>query len=152
MPDRQVEALVRALVDHVAVSAAFPLVAVFDRPKTVAEGRDGVVTEWNPTFAGVALDLRPRRRKCAGYRLKRGSVRESRRMGESSFFQAAAFPRSCRSGAAAARLAHRANTVRRRVRPASPGWRIAEERARLRPLWIAPADSLRMPVVVRWAS
>jgi hypothetical protein len=32
---------------------------VFDRPKTVALswGRDGQVTEWNPTFAGVALDL-----------------------------------------------------------------------------------------------
>jgi hypothetical protein len=32
---------------------------MFDRPKTVALrwGRDGVVTEWNPTFAGVALDL-----------------------------------------------------------------------------------------------
>lgn len=35
------------------------MVAVFDRPKTVALkwGRDGVVTEWKPTFAGVALDL-----------------------------------------------------------------------------------------------
>jgi len=35
------------------------LVTVFDRPKTIAFrwGRDGVVTEWNPTFAGVVLDL-----------------------------------------------------------------------------------------------
>jgi hypothetical protein len=32
---------------------------VFDRPKTVALrwGRDDQVTEWNPTFAGVALDV-----------------------------------------------------------------------------------------------
>jgi transposase len=57
--DEQVENLVRALVDHVAAFGGIPLVAVFDRPKTVALkwGRDGVVTEWNPTFAGVALDL-----------------------------------------------------------------------------------------------
>ena len=57
--DEQVEALVRALVDHVAAFGGIPLVAVFDRPKTVALkwGRDGVVTEWNATFAGVALDL-----------------------------------------------------------------------------------------------
>ena len=59
MSDEQVEALVRALVDHVAAFGGVPWVAVFDRPKTVALqwGRDGVVTEWNPTFAGVALDL-----------------------------------------------------------------------------------------------
>ena len=61
--DQQVEALVRALVDHVAAFGGIPLVAVFDRPKTVALkwGRDGVVTEWNATFA-VALDLGSRRR------------------------------------------------------------------------------------------
>ena len=59
VPDQQVESLVRALVDHIAAFGGIPLVAVFDRPKTVALrwGRDGVVTEWNPTFAGVALDL-----------------------------------------------------------------------------------------------
>ena len=36
-----------------------PLLAVFDRPKTVALSwnKRGEVTAWNPTFAGVALDL-----------------------------------------------------------------------------------------------
>ncbi len=59
VPDERVETLVRTLVDHLAAFGGVPLVAVFDRPKTVALkwGRDGVVTEWNPTFAGVALDL-----------------------------------------------------------------------------------------------
>src|SRR4029453_10498708 len=39
-----VESLVRALVEHVAAFGGVPLVAVFDRPKTVALqwGRDGV--------------------------------------------------------------------------------------------------------------
>lgn len=38
----------RALVDHIEAFGGIPLVAVFDRPKTVALrwGRDGVVTEW----------------------------------------------------------------------------------------------------------
>ncbi|HJZ73213.1 MAG TPA: hypothetical protein VKE51_15825 [Vicinamibacterales bacterium] len=59
VPDERVESLVRAVVDHLAAFGGIPLVTVFDRPKTVALkwGRDGVVTEWNPTFAGVALDL-----------------------------------------------------------------------------------------------
>jgi hypothetical protein len=59
LADEQVASLARALVDHVAAFGGIPLVAVFDRPKTVALkwGRDGVVTEWNATFAGVALDL-----------------------------------------------------------------------------------------------
>jgi len=57
--DERVETLVRALVEHLAAFGDIPLVTVFDRPKTIALkwGRDGVVTEWNPTFAGVALDL-----------------------------------------------------------------------------------------------
>ena len=57
--DERVESLVRALVDHFAAMGGIPLLAVFDRPKTVALkwDRQGRVTEWNSTFAGVALDL-----------------------------------------------------------------------------------------------
>ena len=57
--DETVESLVRALVDHFAAIGGIPLLAVFDRPKTIALKwrRDGVVTEWNSSFASVALDL-----------------------------------------------------------------------------------------------
>jgi transposase len=57
--DERVESLVRAMVDHFAAWGGLPLLAVFDRPKTIALKwtREGQVTEWNPTFAGVALDL-----------------------------------------------------------------------------------------------
>ena len=57
--DERVESLVRALVDHFAAWGGLPLVAVFDRPKTIAIAwsKTGRVTDWNPTFAGVALDL-----------------------------------------------------------------------------------------------
>ena len=59
VPNEQVETLVREMLDHFAAIGGIPLLAVFDRPKTIANkwGRDGQVTEWNPAFAGVALDL-----------------------------------------------------------------------------------------------
>jgi hypothetical protein len=57
--DQTVESLVRSLATHLAAWGGAPLVCVFDRPKTVALkwGRDGVVTEWNTTFAYAALEL-----------------------------------------------------------------------------------------------
>ena len=59
VPDERTETLVRTFVDHFAAIGGVPLLAVFDRPKTVALKwtRDGQVTDWNPLFAGVALDL-----------------------------------------------------------------------------------------------
>src|SRR5690606_11155817 len=60
VPNQQAETLARTLVDHFQAMGGIPLLAVFDRPKTVALrwANDGTVTEWNPIFAGVALDLR----------------------------------------------------------------------------------------------
>jgi transposase len=54
VPNQQVETLVRTMTDHFEVMGGIPLLAVFDRPTTIAKtwGRDGQVTEWNPTFAG----------------------------------------------------------------------------------------------------
>ncbi len=47
------------MVDHFAAIGGIPLLAVFDRPTTIALKwtKDGQVTEWNALFAGVALDL-----------------------------------------------------------------------------------------------
>lgn len=59
MRNEQVEALVRALVDHYAAFGGVPLCSVFDRPKTIAilSRKDGRVAEWNSTFAQVMLEL-----------------------------------------------------------------------------------------------
>ncbi len=72
VPDERVETLARTLVDHLAAFGGIPLVAVFDRPKTVALRweRDGVATEWNPTFADVVLDLGLGVEVCWPYRRK----------------------------------------------------------------------------------
>ena len=64
--------------------------AVFDRPKTIALkwGRDGVVTEWNPTFAGVALDLGIGVEVCWPYRpQEKGSVENLVGWVKGSFFK-----------------------------------------------------------------
>jgi len=57
--DERVEPLVRTMVDHFASFGGIPLMAVFDRPRTIAQSwrKDGTVTEWNATFGAVTLDL-----------------------------------------------------------------------------------------------
>ena len=151
--DEQVEALVRALVDHVAAFGGIPLVAVFDRPKTVALkwGRDGVVTEWNATFAGVVLDLGLGVEVCWPYRpQEKGSVENLVGWVKGSFFKQRRFlDRGDLEQQLRAWLTE-ANTVRpSRATGVPPAERIAEERARLRPLRIAPADlALRIPIGV----
>jgi transposase len=151
--DEQVEALVRALVDHVAGFGGIPLVAVFDRPKTVALqwGRDGVVTEWNATFAGVALDLGLGVEVCWPYRpQEKGSVENLVGWVKGSFFKQRRFLDRADLEQQLRDWLTEMNTVRpSRATGVPPATRIAEERARLRPLKIAPADlALRIPVSV----
>lgn len=58
--DQKAETLVRTLCDHFEAFGGVPLLAVFDRPRTVAKSwqKNGEVTEWNPFFAHTALELR----------------------------------------------------------------------------------------------
>jgi transposase len=151
--DEQVESLVRALVDHLSAFNGVPLVAVFDRPKTVALkwGRDGVVTEWNSTFAGVALDLGLGVEVCWPYRpQEKGSVENLVGWVKGSFFKQRRFLDRVDLEQQLQEWLTETNTVRpSRATRVPPAERIAEERARLRPLRIAPADlALRIPVGV----
>jgi transposase len=151
--DEQVESLVRALVDHVASFGGIPLVAVFDRPKTVALkwGRDGVVTEWNATFAGVALDLGLGVEVCWPYRpQEKGSVENLVGWVKGSFFKQRRFLDRADLAQQLRDWLLETNTVRpSRATGVPPAQRIAEERGRLRPLKIAPAAlALRIPISV----
>lgn len=58
--DQKAETLVRCLCDHFQVIGGVPLLAVFDRPKTIAKKSkaNGEVVEWNSFFAQAALELR----------------------------------------------------------------------------------------------
>ena len=153
VPDQTAETLVRALVDHVAAFGGIPLVAVFDRPKTIALqwGRDGVVTEWNPTFAGVALDLGLGVEVCWPYRpQEKGSVENLVGWVKGSFFKQRRFLDRDDLARQLRAWLDDANTVRpSRATGVPPALRMAEERARLRPLKVAPADlALRIPISV----
>lgn len=153
VPDERAETLVRALVEHLAAFGGIPLVAVFDRPKTVALkwGRDGVVTEWNPTFAGVALDLGIGVEVCWPYRpQEKGSVENLVGWVKNSFFKQRRFLDRADLERQLRDWLVEGNTTRpSRATGVAPAVRLVEDRARLRPLKIAPADlALRFPVSV----
>jgi hypothetical protein len=153
VPDERVEALVRALVEHLAAFGGIPLVTVFDRPKTVALkwGRNGVVTEWNPTFAGVVLDLGIGVEVCWPYRpQEKGSVENLVGWVKNSFFKQRRFvdredlERQLRDWLIEGNM-----TRPSRATGVPPAVRMAEERARLRPLKVVPRElALRLPVSV----
>lgn len=153
VPDERVETLVRALVDHLTAFGGIPLVAVFDRPKTIALkwGRDGVVTDWNPTFAGVALDLGLGVEVCWPYRpQEKGSVENLVGWVKGSFFKQRRFQDREDLERQLREWLTEANTVRpSRATGVTPATRLTEERARLRPLKVTVADlALRIPVSV----
>jgi transposase len=151
--DERVEALVRSLVDHFAAMGGIPLLAVFDRPKTIALAwrRDGVVSEWNPTFAGLALDLGLGVEVCWPYSPRqKGAVENLVGWIKGSFFKQRRFFDEEDLRRQLAEWHEEVNVQRpSRATGVAPGARIAEERARLRPLKITPEElALRMPVLV----
>jgi len=153
VPDERVETLVRALVDHFAAIGGVPLLAVFDRPKTVALAwrRDGVVTEWNPTFAGVALDLGLGIELCWPHRpQQKGSVENLVGWVKGSFFKQRRFIDADDLALQLAEWHREVNCERpSRATGLPPLARIGEERARLRPLKVAPDElALRVPILV----
>jgi transposase len=153
VPNEQVETLVRTLVAHLAAMGGVPLVAVFDRPKTVALrwGRDGVVTEWNPTFAGVALDLGLGVELCWPARpQEKGSVENLVGWVKGSFFKQRRFLDRADLEQQLRDWLTEVNTARpSRATGVTPQTRLAEEQARFRPLKVAPADlALRLPISV----
>src|SRR5216684_1699645 len=153
VPDERTETLVRTLVDHFATIGGIPLLAVFDRPKTVALkwNTDGQVTEWNALFAGVALDLGLGIEVCwpASPRQK-GSIENLVGWVKGSFFKQRRFLDDADLLTQLADWRTEVNTQRPcRATNVIPAVRLEEERPRLRALKIAPTDlALRVPVVV----
>jgi transposase len=153
VPNEQVEALVRALVDHFAAIGGIPLLGVFDRPKTIAKswGKDGEVTEWNSTFAGVALDLGLGIELCWPYSPEqKGSVENLVGWVKGSFFKQRRFVDEEDLRLQLREWVEEGNTKRpSRATGVIPEDRMREERPRLRPLKVSPKDlALRVPVTV----
>ena len=151
--NEQVEALVRALIGHYAAWGGVPLLSVFDRPKTVVLkwSKDGTVTDWNSTFAGVMLELGVGIELCwPGRGQEKGSVENLVGWVKGSFFKVRCFWDDTDLREQLAEWHVEVNTKRPcRATGVIPAARLVEERARLRPLKVAPDElALRIPVVV----
>ncbi|MGH8699853.1 MAG: IS21 family transposase, partial [Burkholderiales bacterium] len=153
VPDECAETLVRALVDHFALIGGIPLLAVFDRPKTVALKwtKDGHVTEWNALFAGVALDLGLGIELCwPSSPEQKGSIENLIGWVKGSFFKQRRFLDDADLLAQLVEWRTEVNTQRPcRATRVIPAVRLEEERPRLRPLKVAPEQlAVRVPIVV----
>ena len=153
VPNEQVETLARTLVEHFAALGGIPLLAVFDRPKTVALKwkKNGEVTEWNPVFAGVVLDLGLGIEVCWPYApQQKGAIENLVGWVKGSFFKQRRFVDADDLRAQLTEWLCAANTMRpSRATGIIPAVRRAEELPRLRPLKVTPAAlALRLPVVV----
>ena len=153
VPDERTETLVRTFVDHFAAIGGVPLLAVFDRPKTVALkwAHDGRVTEWNPLFAGVALDLSVGIEVCwPAAPWQKGSIENLVGWVKGSFFKQRRFVDNDDLLQQLGEWRTEVNTERPcRATKVIPAVRLEEERSRLRPLKVAPADlAVRVPIVV----
>jgi transposase len=151
--NEQVEALVRAMVEHFAAWGGLPLLAVFDRPKTIALtwAKDGTVTEWNPTFGAVMLDLGLGVELCwPRSPRQKGSVENLVGWVKGSFFKQRRFVDDEDLQRQLAEWHVEVNTQRpSRATHIVPAVRLAEEQPRLRPLRVSPDElALRIPVHV----
>jgi transposase len=151
VPNEQVEALARALLGAFSSFGGVPLVAVFDNPKTVVLSRAGGLIQWNETFAQVALDYRFAAELCTPRRgQEKGAVENLVGFVKNSFFKVRRFHDRADLEAQLAGWHTEVNEERPcRATGVPPSARIAEERQRLRPLPITPAEyALRFPVRV----
>jgi transposase len=153
VPDERVESLVRPLVDHFAAIGGVPLLAVFDRPKTVAISwrSNGDVIEWNSTFAYVLLELGIGAEVCWPRRpQEKGSVENLVGWVKGSFFKQRRFlDNADLLGQLAAWVVNVNTKVPSRATGVTPAERMLEERKRLRPLKVTPESlALRVPVHV----
>jgi hypothetical protein len=148
-----VETLVRELAEHFTRFGGVPLCAVFDRPKTVALrwGKDGEVTEWNPTFAYAALEIGFTAEVCWPYQPRqKGAVENLVGWVKGSFFKQRRFHDRQDLAIQLGQWLQEVNCQRpSRATGQIPLERMGEERKRLRALKISASElALRIPVQV----
>lgn len=153
VPDEKAESLVRSLLDHFVAFGGIPLLAVFDRPKTVALNwaKDGRVLEWNPTFAAFALELGLGIELCWPHSpQQKGSVENLVGWVKGSFFKQRRFVDHADLDHQRAQWLYETNTQRpNRATNEIPAQRLERDRARLRPLRLTPDElALRFPTRV----
>lgn len=150
--NEQTETIVRTLVEHFDRLEGVPLVAVFDQPKTIVKTwRDGKVLEYNSTFAQAVLEMGVGVEICwprSGQ--QKGSVENLVKWVKGSFFKQRRFHDDDDLAQQLVYWHREVNTERAsRATGIVPSVRLAEEKKRLRPLRVAPAElALRFPIFV----
>lgn len=153
VPDQRVETLVRTLVEHFHVLGGIPLVAVFDRPRTIAHKwrKDGTVVEWNPIFRDAVFETGVGVELCWPYSPEqKGSVENLVKWVKGSFFKQRRF-HDIDDLLQQLREWHvEVNDLRpSRATGVIPAHRLCEERPRLRALRVTPDTlAIRVPVWV----
>lgn len=151
--DERVETIVRCLARDFVAFGGLPLMAVFDRPRTIVKksgkGRD--VDQYNATFAQAIVDIGVGVEMCAPRSgNQKGSVESLVRWVKGSFFKHRKFQDDADLRAQLAAWHVEVNTkTPSRATGAIPETRRQEELARLRPIKVFPERlALRVPVFV----
>ena len=149
--DQTAETLVRTTCEHFDAIGGVPLLAVFDRPKTVAlEWRkDGTITRYNPIFAQAMFDMGVGVEVCWPYApQQKGAVENLVGWTKGSFFKVRRFQDRDDLEAQLRAWLREVNEDRpSRATGVTPATRMLTERQRLRPLKIRPEQlAIRQPV------
>lgn len=144
VPNQQAETLVRASCEHFSAVGGIPLLAVFDRPRTVALKwkKDGTITKYNPIFAQAMFDMGVGVEVCWPHApWQKGAVENLVGWVKGSFFKVRRFQDRADLEAQLLAWHHEVNVERpSRATGVPPAERMEAERARLRPLKVQPQD------------
>jgi transposase len=152
--DQRAETLIRCLCRHFQGFGGVPLLAVFDRPKTVVlEGRglSRDVRRFNSTFAQAVLEMGVGIEMCAPRSgNQKGTVEAIVKWVKNSFFKGRVFRDRDDLVEQLGEWLHEANTLRpHRATQVVPETRRREELPRLRPLGVLPENlAVRVPASV----
>lgn len=153
VPDQTAESLIRALTRHFVAFGGIPLLAVFDRPKTIALEwkKSGEVTRWNPMFGSYALEQGIGVEVCWPYAAnQKGSVENLVGWVKGSFFKQRRFLDEEDLNHQLGEWLEETNERRpNRATQKIPRERLNEELARLRAMKVQPETlAIKIPVQV----
>jgi transposase/predicted transcriptional regulator len=151
--NERVETIVRSLARDFVAFGGLPLMAVFDRPKTIVQksGKGRSVEMFNPTFAQAIVDIGVGVEMCAPRSgNQKGSVERLVGWVKGSFFKHRKFQDEADLEAQLAAWHEEVNTkTPSRATKVIPETRRQEELPRLRPIKVLPENlALRFPVFV----
>jgi transposase len=152
--DQRAETLIRSLCRHFQAFGGVPLLAVFDRPKTIVlegRGKSRDVRRFNATFAQAVLEMGVGVEMCAPRSgNQKGTVEAIVKWVKNSFFKGRVFRDDADLHEQLDTWLHETNTERpNRASNVVPETRRGEELPRLRPLGVLPENlAIRIPTSV----